>query len=373
MNQLFVACFFLACARNRYLENPQPHQEDMEDKYEKILERVFPNEKTRENYASRLRSLVKRLKVASLQEVLEAPETFYPKMQETYESLTTRRNVITAILVLFREDPDLAPELREKWKLYHDTLTRHQEVRIKRSEPEDKQVAKYTSFEEIEAKYGDLKSAAAKPHATRQTSMQFVLLSLLVHMRPKRADLGSVEIYNDADPATKDQNYIVLRKRGSFLAMNIYKTSKHYATIEEDLPDAFVSDLRASLKRWPRKYLFVKEDGEPMSNNTYSQFVMRTFKELFGRGTGVSLLRDIYISEKLDFDNMTLEEQEEEARLMLHTSGLQRRYKWPKKVLCPKLCAAYLPPTRRTRRSNKAAGASTAAKATRKQRLNSRK
>ncbi len=314
----------------------------MEEKYDKILERVFPNEKTRENYASRLRSLVKRMGLSSLTDILGSPETYYPKMQEAYESLTTRRNVITAILVLFREDNELSRVHRDKWKVYHDALTRHQEVRIKRSEPEDKQVAKYTSFEEIESKYGDLKGGNV--HTTRQKSMQYVLLSLLVHMRPKRADLGSIQIYYDVDPAADDKNYIVLRKKGaSFLAMNIYKTSKHHSRIEEDLPPVFVKDLRASLQRWPREYLFVKEDGEPMSNNTYSQFVMRIFKELFGRSTGVSLLRHIYISEKLDLDNMTLEEQEEEARLMLHTSGLQRRYKWPKKVLCPKLCEAYIP------------------------------
>jgi hypothetical protein len=92
-----------------------------------------------------------------------------------------------------------------------------------------------------------------------------------------------------------------------------------------------------------------------MSNNTYSVFVKHTFEELFGRSTGVSLLRHIYITEKLDFDDMTIQEQEDEAKLMLHTSGLQRRYKWPKKVICPKLCAPYMkidttPKTRKFKR-----------------------
>jgi hypothetical protein len=52
---------------------------------------------------------------------------------------------------------------------------------------------------------------------------------------------------------------------------------------------------------------------------------------------------------------MTIQEQEDEAKLMLHTSGLQRRYKWPKKVICPKLCAPYMkidatPKTRKFKR-----------------------
>jgi hypothetical protein len=123
--------------------------------------------------------------------------------------------------------------------------------------------------------------------------------------------------------------------------------------MEEDFPAELTKDLRTSLGRWPRMYLFTKMNGEPMSNNTYSVFVKHVFEELFGRKTGVSLLRHIYISEKLDFDDMTLQEQEDEAKYMLHTSGLQKAYKWPKKILCPKLCGPYIKTAAKTRKSSK--------------------
>jgi hypothetical protein len=323
----------------------------MEDRFVKLLERVFTNEKTRDNYESRLRNLKKHMNADTLLEILVSPDKFYPLMREQYESLITRRNVITAIMVLFREDEELKQriEIAAEWRKLFDDLTRHMDARAKRSEPEEKQIEKYTSYEEIEEKYDDL--GKHSPHTTRKKSFQFLLLSVLVHLRPKRADLGNILLFKDNDPNRTDINYIVLRKKGaSFIAMNIYKTSKHYQTVEEDLPEGLVRDIITSVKRWPRKYLFTKENYEPMSNNTYSKFVTNTFEELFGRATGVSLLRHIYISEKLDFDDMTLEEQEHEAKLMLHTSGLQRRYKWPKKVICPKLCANYLPPTKRTRK-----------------------
>lgn len=326
----------------------------MEQRFVDILEKTFTNPKTRENYKTRLTTLLRKLEAPSLLDVLQKPDIYYPKLQAAYPSLTTRKNMVTPLLSLIREDTELRTseefeEARTRWKKLHDDLHKHQDARIRRSEPADKQIAKYTSFEEIETKYEELKKAGG--HTTRRESMQFVLLSILVHLRPKRADLGTVHIFVDTDPNRKDINYVVLRNKGvSFLAMNLYKTSKHYATVEEDLPDALKRDIVRSLKRWPREYLFVKENMEPMSNNTYSHFVSSTFEDLFGRGTGVSLLRHIYISEKLNLDNMTLEEQEEEARYMLHTSGLQRQYKWPKKILCPKLCAEYLAPTKRTRR-----------------------
>jgi hypothetical protein len=332
----------------------------MERRFEDIFNRVYPNLKTRENYKVRLNAMMRKVGAKTMLEILVSPEVWYPKIQEAYESLTTRKNILTPLLVLFREDVELAAEhakARDIWKKRHEDLVRFQEARVRRSEPEDKQIAKYTSFEEIEAEYDSMRKKA--PHETRKKSQQFLLLSIILHLRPKRADLGALKIYEEVDPHRTDENYLVLRKAGagaSFIAMNMYKTSKHYQTVEEDLPEGLVRDIRQSLARWPRTYLFEKEEGGPMSNKTYSGYVMRTFEELFGRGTGVSLLRHIYISEKLNFDDMTIEEQDEEARLMLHTSGLQRRYKWPKKVICPKLCAGYEGTRRVPRRHQSTSG-----------------
>lgn len=334
-----------------------------DDHFLALLTRAYSNEKTRENYMSRLRGLQANLKgdaaaPPSLYTILTDPETYYPKLKEAYESLTTRKNVLTTLLSLFRLDDALRAshaEAHRVWNQRHDELSRLQSAKVRRSEPSEKQVEKYTSFEEIEAKYEDLRRTG--PHKTLRESMMFVLLSIMVHLRPKRADLGATQIYKDTDPRVTTENYIVLRSHGSsYLVMNLYKTSKYYQTVEEDLPEGLVHDLKTSLRRWPRKYVFQKANGEPMSNNTYSAFVRSTFEQYFGRATGVSLLRHIYITEKLDFDDMTLEEQAEEAKLMLHTAGLQRAYKWPKKTICPKLCAAYITPAHRTRKVRRVYG-----------------
>jgi hypothetical protein len=317
--------------------------------YKQVLVGAYPNLNTRKEYLARLTSLHKLQ--PDLEKLFHHPTTEYPALQKAYPSLLTRKNLLTLILVLFREDEALKAhgDVLKQWKKLHDDLARHMDAKAKRSEPSDKQVEKYTSFEEIEAKYEEQKKKG--PHGTTQErdSYQFLLLSLLVHLKPKRADFGAVKVYRDVDPKDKEHNYIVLRSKGSsFLAMNLYKTSKHYQTVEEDLPEGLTRDIEESLRRWPRTYLFQKANGEAMSNNTYSAFVKATFSKLFGRATGVSLLRHIYLTEKMDFDDTTLEEQEEVARLMLHTSGLQRKYKWPKKTICPKLCAEYIKPVKRT-------------------------
>ena len=315
--------------------------------YKAVITRAYSNLNTRKEYLARLSSL-HRIQ-PDLEALFHNPTTEYPALQTAYPSLLTRKNLLTLILVLFREDEALKTrtETLAKWKKLHDDLARHMDAKVKRSEPSEKQVEKYTSFEEIETMYESLKKKG--PHSEERTSYQFLLLSLLVHLKPKRADFGAVKIYRDTDPKDKENNYIVLRSKGSsFLAMNLYKTSKHYQTVEEDLPEGLKRDIEDSLRRWPRTYLFQKGNGEAMSNNTYSAFVKANFNKLFGRATGVSLLRHIYITEKMNFEDTTLEEQEEVARLMLHTSGLQRMYKWPKKTICPKLCAAYIKPVKRT-------------------------
>jgi hypothetical protein len=321
--------------------------------YAEILSGKYTNKQTLNAYLNRIKTLKAKLDVAELHTILVDPDTYYPRLQKLYPSLSTRKNLLTPILALYREDDALAREnvrAYERWKKLHDDLSRLQAAKVRRSEPEAKQVEKYTSFEDIEAKYEELKKRGF--HDTERHSLQYLLVSIFVHLRPKRADLGSIKIYKDDDPRKIDENYVVLRKKGtSFLVMNLYKTSKYYQTVEEDLPEGLVKDLRVSLSRWPRDHLFRKDDGKPMSNNTFSVFVKTTFEQLFGRATGVSLLRHIYITEKLNFDDMTLEEQNEEAKLMLHTSGLQRQYKWPKKTICPKLCAAYIEATCKTKKS----------------------
>lgn len=311
------------------------------EEIEKLFEEKYSNPTTVENYKSRIRSLLDKLKTTDLVNILKNPAEFYPKIREIYPSITTRKNTLTPILVILRHNPDLVSEEQaKKWKQYHDDLGRYQKAEVSRSEPSQKQIEKYTSFEEIENKYTDL--GRSTPHDTFKKSMQYLLLSIVVYLRPKRADLGSVKIYYEKNPNKTDENYIVLRKRGSsYLVMNIYKTNKFYHTIEEDLPDPLVGDIQTSLRRFPRDYLFETSEHKPMKNNTYSKFFQRSFEDLFGKSLGPSLLRHIFISEKLDFNNMSISEQEQEAKLMLHTRGLQQQYKWAKKTFCPKLCVDY--------------------------------
>ena len=318
----------------------------MEDRFKHVIEKEYENEKTKVNYISRMVGLMRKLDADSLFTVLEDPVRWYPKIREVYPSISTRRNILTVFLALFAKDKELETDVggatvQKKWSQYHDELGRYLKTQESKSEPSKKQVEKYTSFEEIETKYREL--GKKSPHASIKSSLQYLLLSVVLHLKPKRADLGSIKIYEEKNPNKTDENYIVLRTRGSsFLVMNVYKTSKFYHTVEEDLPRELTEDLRTSLRRHPREYLFISSENKPMNNNTYAKWVSRQFEELFGKSTGLSLLRHSFISEKLDVGNMTLAEREDVARKMGHTVALQDRYRFVKPTLCPQICKEYI-------------------------------
>jgi hypothetical protein len=319
----------------------------MEDRFKRVIESAYENELTKLNYISRLMGVLKKVEGAdSLLTILEDPVRWYPKIREAYPSITTRRNLLTVFLALFSKDKDLeedvgGPEIPKKWRQYHDELGRYEKTKLAKSEPTQKQVDKYTSFEEIETKYREL--GKKSPHESLRSSLQYLLLSVVLHLKPKRADLGSVKIYYDKNPNKTDENYIVLRSRGSsFLVMNVYKTNKFYHTVEEDLPRELADDLQTSLRRHPRDYLFVSSEEKPMGNNTYSKWYQKIFLDLFGRSTGPSLVRHGFISEKLNISNMSIAEQEDVAKKMGHSRQLQQSYRFVRPTLCPAVCKSFI-------------------------------
>jgi hypothetical protein len=152
-------------------------------------------------------------------------------------------------------------------------------------------------------------------------------------------------VYYEKDPNKKTTNYILLRmdtKQAtiypSYLVFTTYKTSEDYHRVDEVIPKQAYIDIKDSLRRHPRTHLFITRLGKPFaSNNAFSKWVMHMFDTLFGKGTGVTMLRHIYITEKIDFNVMNDEELEEVSHQMMHSRGLQRKYNWSKPKICEQM------------------------------------
>ena len=305
---------------------------------EKALESVYEKKTTFSNYIHRLQRLRDKVVVSrSYYELVSKPEESYEKIRSAYPNISTRKNMITAILTLFKNVEELRNKFsdqQKRWKTFHDNMDSFQEATYKKHMPDIGQLAKYTPFEDIEQKYKDL--GKGDPHESLQDSLHYILLSIVVSTPPKRSDYGSMRVYYEKDPNKTDSNFILINQiRPSYMVFNKYKTSKEYRRVDQDLPVRATRDIKASLRRHPRDYLFVNRFMNPFATNDgFSKFVVGTFNKLFGRNTGVTMLRHIFITEKLSFDEMDDDVLENVAQQMLHSTRLQKKYNWSKKAIC---------------------------------------
>lgn len=308
-----------------------------DDAIEKALESVYENKTTYLNYIYRLRRLRDVIvECKTYLDLVSTPDPNYAKIKLAYPNINTRKNMLTAILTLFKNIEELMvdlPDKQKRWKTLHENLDSFQQAKAKKHIPDMKQLEKYTPFEDMELKYKEL--LKEDPHKTMKDSMQFVLLSIIISTPPKRCDYGALKVYYEKDPNIQDSNYIVIHHSDpSYMVFNKYKTAKVYKRVDQELSTLVTNDIKASLRRHKREYLFVNRFNEPFANKGFSKYLINVFNIIFGRNTSSSILRHAYITEKVNFDEMDDDELEYIAKQMLHSTGLQRKYNWNKKAIC---------------------------------------
>jgi len=179
-------------------------------------------------------------------------------------------------------------------------------------------------------------------NTTRAIAVRLVLLSFLSHLPPKRADLGNVRITNvdknTGSPATctnSNRIELVTPTKSRFILTH-HKTSSTHQALHEVLPARVFYDIKLSTKLYDRHFLIVDSIGRPYTkNNSFSQYFKRTFADMFsGRAMGVTMMRHVFISEKVEQNKMNHFERKQVAKSMLHSQNMQSKYIWrniPKK------------------------------------------
>jgi len=154
-------------------------------------------------------------------------------------------------------------------------------------------------------------------------SVERLLVSFYSLMEPNRADYFATELVK-AGQESKEENYIV---DGKYLVLKDFKTKAIYKKIENTLSEELQDELKASLEKRPRNYLFVREDGTPYPNRKqFSSWACRTLSRALKHPMTVITMRHLYIKHQIH--NKTPQELKEIARKMGHTRALQRAYEW---------------------------------------------
>ena len=267
--------------------------------------------------------------------IIMHPDAFIEKLDEFVNktggrldknklSMHAKDGYLTALKALFEQTPGMKqkhPDLYKKWVDIHKQVRQPINEKYQSNKPSERQEKAYISFEEIEAKRDKL----------RKGSNVKLLLSMYTMIPPVRSDYDKVAIYKDPKYINLSiNNYLILNKI-PYLVIREYKTSNTYGDIKINLPKNLVNEIRASLKKNPRQFLFVQKNGEPYDKpNTFNRWANRTLKKILDNNNfSLKMLRNIFVTRRdLKLEEKSGLERAEIAKIMGHSVGTQQNYLW---------------------------------------------
>jgi len=164
-------------------------------------------------------------------------------------------------------------------------------------------------------------------------SLERLLLSVYTYIPPVRADYFEVAINppKSIQDGDNKKNFIVLNSNPetSSLVIRDFKTAHTYKEIRHILPQPLHQIIVTSLRKTPRKYLFVMptDATRPYDRNGFSKWANKTLQTLFKVQITLTSLRHLYIS-TIDFNKTRGSELEKIGNAMGHSVSMQKGYQW---------------------------------------------
>jgi hypothetical protein len=272
---------------------------------------------TKKVYLERLKVIIQDTE-KDIYEILSNPTIYIDWIKNRSKSLQTQKSYISAILALFKHTPGLKEKEKKNyydWYSEFSSIHKQIEAKYKLNEPTKKQREAYVSYENIVKKRNEMDSG----------SKEKLLLSVYTYLPPLRSDFNCIYIYKEKPTEFKHNNYILLYDKPT-LVLNEYKTVKKNDILRKELPEEFVKEIKLSIKKNPREWLFVDRENKPYLVNSFNKWANRTLKKIFGKPLTISLIRHSYIN-SLDFNKLTVSQKENIAKDMAHTVNTQDRYR----------------------------------------------
>jgi hypothetical protein len=291
---------------------------------------------TKAGYVNQVMNMLALLNALNLTTVLVNPSRYTLELAQKCASPYTVATYISRILSIFKHNPRLQlvyQSAHEAWSKSSSEYRARQLKAARLNQPTStRQAQNYVPLPDWASKFEQLCSQP-DAHSTADASMAHVLMAYACTMPPKRAEMGTVVVFKKAPTpkeASSAPNHIILDT--GIMRLTKHKTSKHamhQEGITEALPASFMKVLEESLSRWLRQALFVDSTGKPHTNQSFSKWVIRTTRRLFGgdKAPGVSLLRHAFCS-ALDYNKLTGAERDAIALRMGHSGAMQDAYRF---------------------------------------------
>jgi len=251
---------------------------------------------------------------------LNKPKKIFEKIKDY--KLTTQRNIMISIVSILKA---LNNPLYDS---YYDTMiemNKKIEDDAKNNKKSEQQKDNWMKWEDIEAKYNELKDKIKMPKNISESQydnmLDSVILGLYVSIAPRRnKDYLLMKVSKDGKNMDDKYNWLDVKKKQ--FVFNNYKTDKVYGQQNINVPDDLMNIIKKYLKykKDGDGYLLVKFNGERLKSDNS---ITRRLNSILGKNVSSSMLRHIYLTDKYGKVN---EQMKEDALNMGHSVEQQKEY-----------------------------------------------
>ena len=246
----------------------------------------------------------------------------------------TKKNYLISIIVLLKTDETKYKDLIEKYnKIIADIakkISDNYDLNEK-STNQEKNWIEMSDVADLVKKYKKMYKEIKKKQNLNNNDLQliqdYLLISLYsgLYFPPVRNDFADLEVILEDEPIDDNKNYLIIKKNNSLeFLFNNYKTSKKYGSYRLPIKSKILTDL---ILDWidmnGSQYLLINvKTKKAFSSNAITKNLNRIYKKEFDKTVSTSLLRSIYISNKLK-ENLSNKEKKALAKDMLHSKEMQ--------------------------------------------------
>jgi hypothetical protein len=257
----------------------------------------------------------------TLNTLIRFPKQSYQCLQLTSSIKHTPQNhhIYISAVVGFINHILKDEELLKSWKEIERTNSAPIIEHYEDNKPTELQKEKVISFQDIQ----NIRQALPKGSTER------LLLSFYTLIEPIRADYFATEILTSLSQTPTEENYIIFTPTQAKIVVQDFKTKAKYEKIENQLPPELYEELKLSLQKQPRKYLFTTPENPsmPFTRKLFSNWACRTISRILKQPMTLTALRHLYITNKIQSKTPT-SELKEIAKKMGHSRDMQRIYEW---------------------------------------------
>ena len=246
----------------------------------------------------------------------------------------TRRSYLISIITTLKHDP----KQKKLYNKYYEHLEKYNKQSSSNNEKSDTQKKNWIEQSEVKEIYDNL-TEEIQPLLEKkklqpseyEKMLRWVVLSLYTLQKPRRnADYQKCLVVKKLPVKMNlDYNYLDLDTKKWYF--NNYKTKGTYKTQEMPISEEVMKMINSYLNFHPMKKQFknknavipllVDYQGEPF---TVNNAITRILNKIFGKKIGVSMLRNIFLTDK--YSDQMKELKEDSVAMGTSTSTIQNQY-----------------------------------------------